>query len=144
MNEKLRTMTLALTPAIRKTRRVVKLSTAILLAAAALAIAAPGHADAQEVDPSIADSDGIVPIIEVCFGSDASEPLVPGAAYIPFYVGNTVEGVIVFDSCVAEELGLGPTDIQLTLAHELGHAQGLLHSSDPSSIMYPVLPITGT
>src|SRR3954449_9517144 len=53
-------------------RRAAKLSVALLLTAAALA-AATNHAAAQAVDPSIADSDGLVPIYSVCFGSDASE-----------------------------------------------------------------------
>jgi hypothetical protein len=116
---------------------------ATLLAATVVAVAAD-RANAQEVDPSIADTDGLVPIYTVCFGSDSSEPFVPGAAYIPFQNGDTVEGIILFDECVAEELGLGPNDIQLALEHELGHARGLLHSDDPNDIMYPVVPITGT
>jgi matrixin len=94
--------------------------------------------------PSIADTDGHVPIYSVCFGSIPSEPYVPGAAYIPQYNGDTVEGIILLDVCAAQELGLGPTDIQRALEHEAGHARGLLHSDDPRDIMYPVLPITGT
>jgi Matrixin len=94
--------------------------------------------------PSIADTDGHVPIYSVCFGGLPSEPYVPGAAYIPQYNGSTVEGIILFDVCAAQELGLGPTDIQRALEHEAGHARGLLHSDDPQDIMYPVLPITGT
>jgi hypothetical protein len=124
-------------------RRATKLLIVALLAVATVAAAAD-RAGAQEVDPSIADTDGLVPIYTVCFGSDSSEPLVPGAAYIPFQNGDTVEGVILFDECVAEELGLGPNDIQLAIEHELGHARGLLHSDDPNDIMYPVVPITGT
>lgn len=30
-------------------------------------------------------------------------------------------------------------DLKLTLAHELGHGLGLLHSEDPQSLMYPIL-----
>jgi hypothetical protein len=123
--------------------RVVKLAVATILAATAVMVAVD-HANAQEVDPSIADSDGLVPIYTVCFGTDSSEPYVPGAAYIPYQNGDMVEGIILLDECVAEELGLGPTDIQRTIEHELGHARGLLHSDDPTDIMYPVVPVTGT
>jgi hypothetical protein len=130
-------------PTSETVRRTAKLVMASLLAAVVVAVVAD-RANAQEVDLSIADTDGFVPIYTVCFGSDSSEPLVPGAAYIPFQNGDTVEGIILFDECVAEELGLGPNDIQLALEHELGHARGLLHSDDPNDIMYPVIPITGT
>ncbi len=117
---------------------------AALLTAAAMAVAVD-PANAQEVDPSIADTDGFVPIYAVCFGSGAGEPYVPGAAYIPQYNGTTVEGIILLDVCAAEELGLGPTDIQRTIEHEGGLARGLPHSEDhPSDIMYPYMPITGT
>jgi hypothetical protein len=140
---KKKTVSLALAPTVEMMRKSTKLMAATLLAATVVVVAAD-RANAQEVDPSIADTDGLVPIYTVCFGSDASEPLVPGAAYIPFQNGDTVEGIILFDECVAEELGLGPNDIQLALEHELGHARGLLHSDDPNDIMYPVIPITGT
>ena len=123
--------------------RVVKLAVATILAATAVMVAVD-HANAQVVDPSIADSDGLVPIYTVCFGTGSSEPYVPGAAYIPYQNGDMVEGIILLDECVAEELGLGPTDIQRTIEHELGHARGLLHSDDPMDIMYPVVPVTGT
>ncbi len=140
---KKKTVSLALAPTVEMMRKATKLMAATLLVATVVVVAAD-RANAQEVDPSIADTDGLVPIYTVCFGSDSSEPLVPGAAYIPFQNGDTVEGIILFDECVAEELGLGPNDIQLALEHELGHARGLLHSDDPNDIMYPVIPITGT
>lgn len=30
-------------------------------------------------------------------------------------------------------------DLRLTLAHELGHGLGILHTDDPESLMYPIL-----
>jgi hypothetical protein len=138
-----KTVSLEIASTARTLLTAAKLLIAALLAAATLVVVAD-RAGAQEIDPSIADTDGYVPIYTVCFGSDSSEPYVPGAAYIPFQNGDTVEGIILFDVCVAEDLGLGPNDIQLALEHELGHARGLLHSDDPNDIMYPVLPITGT
>jgi hypothetical protein len=138
-----KTVSLTVAPTAGTVRRTVKLLMAALLAVATVAVATD-RAGAQEIDPSIVDTDGLVPIYTVCFGSDASEPLVPGAAYIPYQNGDTIEGIILFDVCVAEELGLGPNDIQLAIEHELGHARGLTHSDDPNNIMYPVLPITGT
>jgi hypothetical protein len=138
-----KTVALAVVPTARTVLRAAKLLVAALLAAATLMVVAD-HAGAQEIDPSIADTDGYVPIYTVCFGSDSSEPYVPGAAYIPFQNGDTVEGIILFDVCAAEEVGAGPNDIQRALEHELGHAQGFLHSNDPNKTMYPEATVTGT
>jgi hypothetical protein len=131
--------------------RAAKLLVAVLLAAAAMTIVAvPERADAQEaIDPSIADSDGYVPIYEVCL---SVEPITDeggvvyhlGAGYVPYYDGYSVEGYILLDVCVLEGLGAGPNDIQRSLEHELGHAAGYLDSSDPSSFMYGYQELTGT
>jgi hypothetical protein len=138
-----KTVSLAIASTARTVLSAAKLLIAALLAAATVMVVAD-RAGAQEVDPSIADTDGYVPIYTVCFGSDSSEPYVPGAVYIPFQNGDTVEGIILFDVCAAEAVGAGPNDIQRALEHELGHAQGFLHSDDPNDIMYPVVTVTGT
>jgi hypothetical protein len=136
--------TMWLAPAVEKTRRVAKLSVAGLFAVVAMAMAAPVPADAQEVDPSVADSDGYVPVYIVCLPED---PLLGdiGGGYIPMDDGfGGVEGVIFVNVCALEELGAGPSDIEYVIAHEMGHAQGLLHSDDPDDLMYPAYRITGT
>jgi len=138
-----KTVSLAVAPTARKVLKAAKLLIAALLAATTVVVVAD-RADAQEVDPSIADTDGYVPIYTVCSESDSSEPYVPGAAYFPVQNGDTVEGFILFDVCAAEAVGAGPNDIQRALEHELGHARGLLHSDDPNDIMYPVVTVTGT
>lgn len=128
--------------AVGAARRALKVSVAALFAATAMAMAAD-RADAQAVDPSIADSDGQVPIYEVCFPKD---PLLGdiGGGYIPLYNDPVVEGVIILNTCALERLGAGPQDIDYVIAHELGHSRGLLHSDDPANLMYPAYPITGT
>ena len=134
-----------MTSAVGTTRRVAKLSVAAFLAAAAMTVTAPNLADAAEVgflgpdsDIGFADSDGYVPIYRACFEGDR------GAVYLPYYNGSTIEGSIVLNECALQRLGVGPNDLRQLLEHEMGHARGLLHSNDPSDIMYPYQLVTGT
>ncbi len=123
-----------------------KLLVAALLAAAFVALAAPDRAEAEEEvgflgpdsDVGFADTDGYVPIYSGCLPNNV------GAFYAPYYDGYTVQGSIVVNACYLERVGAGPMDLRRLLAHEMGHARGLLHSPDPSDIMYPVVPLTGT
>lgn len=142
----MKTKTVSLVQTAEKARRAAKLSVAALLAVAAMTVAAPGVAGAAEPgfltpdsDIGFADTDGYVPIYTACFEGDL------GAFYSPYtYDGITVEGVIIVNECALERLNVGPNDLALLLEHEMGHAQGLLHSDDPNSVMYPYLPVTGT
>jgi len=105
-----------------------------LIAAAAVALAAPGTAEAQ----SQADSDGYVPTYSVCYATNEL------GFYSWWSDGYTTEGVIYINDCALQRLGAGPNDRQRVLEHEWGHAVGLPHSSDPSHYMYPYEIITGT
>ena len=137
--------TIALTPATGIMRRAIRLSLATFLAAAAVAVAVPERADTAEIgflapdsDIGFADSDGYVPLYHDCLDNDL------GALYVPYYDGTSIIGSIVVNDCAIERFGLGPNDLQRLIEHEMGHAQGLLHSDDPTDIMYPYLDVTGT
>jgi hypothetical protein len=137
--------TIALAPAAGIMRRMLRLALATILAAAAVAVAVPDRADTAEIgylapdsDIGFADSDGYVPLYHDCLDNDL------GALYVPYYDGTSIIGSIVINDCAIERFGVGPTDLQRLIEHEMGHARGLLHSDDPNDIMYPYLPITGT
>jgi hypothetical protein len=143
-SEKLTKKTILLQLAAETTRRVAKLSVALVLIAAVVAGTVPGFAAAQAVNPSIADSDGYVPVYEVCLPEDPSLGHI-GGGYIPLDDGfGGVEGIIIVNVCALEELGAGPNDIETLIAHEMGHAMGLEHTDDPGDLMYWAQPITGT
>lgn len=58
--------------------------------------------------------------------------------------GYATYGTITIDDCALDAIGAGPEDRERVLAHERGHASGLLHSADPNDLMYPVVPIQGS
>ncbi len=125
-------------------RRAAKLSIAALLAVAAMGVATD-RAEAAEVgflgpdsDIGFADSDGYVPIYTVCSPADI------GGLYVPYYDGYTIQGSILVNVCAQNLSGAGPRDLQRVVEHELGHSRGLLHSTDPTDIMYPLIALTGT
>jgi hypothetical protein len=113
---------------------LVGLLTAMVIA---LAMAEDASASFGEV---MTDSDGYVPVYSVCYS---------GTGYLAYYVWyyddyGTVYGTVYVDDCLLADYGAGPYDRQMIIAHEMGHARGLPHSSDPNSYMYPYYTITGT
>src|SRR5215210_2477542 len=133
------------TPATETARKVAKLSLVALLMAAAVVVTTPDRGNTAEIgflppdsDIGFADSDGYVPLYHDCLDNDL------GAFYVPYYDGYSIIGSIVINDCAIERFGVGPNDLQQLIEHEMGHAQGLLHSDDPNNIMYPYLYVTGT
>lgn len=111
--------------------RALKLAAAVLFASVALALIAD-DANAQM------DSDGYVPVYYSCWAGGEV------GLYTWTSDGYTTSGTITINQCLLDSKGAGPTDYQNVIAHEMGHSQGLGHSSDPYSTMYPTTPITGS
>ncbi len=110
-----------------------------LLAAVAMAAVMADRASAS-FGEVMADTDGYVPVYSVCYS---------GTGYLAYYSWyydgyDTVYGTVYVDDCLLADYGAGPHDRQMVIAHEMGHARGLPHSSDPDSYMYPYYTITGT
>jgi Matrixin len=121
------------------TRRSAKMWLVGLLVAMVMAMAMAEDASAS-FGEVVADSDGYVPVYSVCYS---------GTGYLAYYVWyyddyGTVYGTVYVDDCLLADYGAGPYDRQMVIAHEMGHARGLPHSSDPNSYMYPYYAITGT
>ena len=115
--------------------RAVKLLIAGVAAATVMAFSAE-KADAS-YGSARADSDGNVPVVSSCWPGNSV------GLYKWYSNGYTTQGTILINECALDRLGAGPNDRQQVIAHERGHANGLHHSSNPSSVMYPVIMMTG-
>jgi hypothetical protein len=103
------------------------------LVAALLMVAATAAATLPCADASDA------PVYSSCWPGDQT-----GYYHWEVDANGNFNHYIEINECALERLGAGPQDRERVIAHELGHAAGLSHSSDPSDTMYPVILMTGT
>ncbi len=83
---------------------------------------------------------GATPVYGTCHGLDG---YVGSYEWAVDEYGNYTDAIYI-DECALEDLGAGPYDYDRVLEHELGHADGLDHSSDSFDTMYPVIMMEGT
>ncbi len=120
----------------RAVGRALKLVAGVAVAAILAFVVAPDDAEAQTNIQ--ADSDGYVPVVYSCWaGSEVG-------TYSWYFDGYTTTGTITINQCLLDSMGAGPNDYQAVIDHEMGHAMGYGHSSDPYSSMYPTTTITGS
>lgn len=110
---------------------------ALVIGVAAIFMALSAKEAGASSGHSRADSDGRVPVVSSCWAGNSV------GIYSWYSNGYTTQGKILINDCALDRLGAGPQDRQAVVAHERGHAKGLPHSSNPSSVMYPVIMITG-
>ncbi len=125
-------------PVVVRLGSVKAWSVGLLAAVAMVAVMADG-AFASD-GSAMPDTDGYVPVYSVCYS---------GTGYLAYYAWEydgygTVDGAVYVDDCLLADYGAGPYDRQRVIDHEMGHARGLPHSSDPNSYMYPYYTLTGT
>jgi Matrixin len=113
----------------------------------AITTSAGSEAKTMQVLPMLKETFGITqasassspPIYSVCWDGDQ-------VGYYGWEIdaaGNFSDYIDIND-CALQRMGAGPADREEVIAHEMGHAAGDGHSSNPSDTMYPVILMTGS